>query len=118
VKSKKYPKIDIGLTWAKGVNIWGQLGTVAGVANIIMMLGVFYTTVVYPNIKIPLWAYVLIVVLGASAATWFIIRWGISGYYRFFSRQSELSEVHRKIELIMENLHIEDTKRGDKNRKK
>jgi hypothetical protein len=105
---KKLPIMDIGLIWAKIVNIWGQVGTIAGAVNFVMMVGVFYTTTVYPNFKIPIWSYILIIVLGAVIVIGFILKWGISGYYRYFSNQSELSEVHRKLNLVMKHLRIED----------
>jgi len=94
---KGMPKIDIGLIWAKIVNIWGQVGTVAGIANTIMTLGIFYTTTVNPNFKVPLWAYILFVIIGASLVIGFIIKWGISGYYRFFSNQSEITSMKKEV---------------------
>jgi hypothetical protein len=103
---KSFPIIDIGLVWAKVVNIWGQLGTAAGIVNFIMMLGVFYTTTVYPNVKMPLWIYLSIVIIGAIIGIGFILKWGISGYYRFLSKQSELSEVNNKLTFIMKEMKI------------
>ena len=108
VKRKRFPKIDIGLTWAKGINIWGQLGMIAGMANTLMLIGVFYTTTVYPNFEIPLWLYLVFIFFVAIMAISFIIKYGISGYYRFFSHQTNLSEVDRKVELIMKHLGVSD----------
>lgn len=102
----KMPIIDVGLIWAKIVNIWGQVGTIAGVVNFVMMVGVFYTTTVYPNFKIPLWAYILIIVIGAVLVIGFILKWGISGYYRFFSKQSDITEVNQKMDIILEHLGL------------
>ncbi len=62
---KPLPKLDVGLMWAKIVNIWGQLGTVAGAVNVMMMVGVFYTTTIKPSLPIPLWLYLMMIVLGA-----------------------------------------------------
>jgi len=107
---KPLPKFDVGLIWAKVVNIWGQLGTVAGAVNVVMMVFVFYSTTIKPNIPIPLWLYLVLIGIGAAAVIWFILRWGISGYYRFFSNQSELTAVNRKVDLIMEHLKIENKK--------
>ena len=108
-------KVDIGLIWAKYVNCWGQVGAVAGTANLIMMLGVFYTTTLRPAVAIPLWLYVLVVVVAALLGVIFVLRIGISGYYRFFSKTSELSETNkrvqetdRKLKLIMDKLEIKD----------
>ena len=107
----KSHKFDVGLIWAKVVNIWGQLGTVAGIVNTLMMVGVFYTTTLYPNFKVPLWLYIVVIALGVFAVVWFIIKIGISGYYRFFSNQSAITEANRKIDLIMKSLNIEDEKK-------
>jgi len=113
VKHKK--KVDVGLVWAKYVNTWGQVGAVAGTANLIMMLGVFYTTTLRPSVAIPLWLYILIVVVAATTGVIFVLKIGISGYYRFFSKQSELAETNkrvqendRKLRLILEHLGVED----------
>ena len=115
---KPRSKLDIGLIWAKYVNIWGQIGSVAGTVNFIMMLGVFYTTTLRPTIDIPLWMYILIVVVGTILAVTFVLKVGISGYYRFFSKTSELSETNkrvqendRKLRLIMAHLGVEDTRK-------
>lgn len=115
---KNIPRIDVGLTWAKGINIWGQLGMVAGMANTFMMIGVFYTTTIYPNFEIPLWLYIVAIFFVIVFAICFILKYGISGYYRFFSRQSELSEVNKKVSLIMKHLNITDeTKRKKEHQK-
>ncbi len=107
--------LDIGLIWAKYVNTWVQVGTIAGTVNTLMMLGVFYTTTLRPALPVPLWLYLLIVVVSASCVVWFALKVGISGYYRFFSKTSELSETNRrvqennrKLKLIMDKLGIED----------
>jgi len=112
-------KIDIGLTWAKYVNTRGQVGAVAGTANLIMMLGVFYTTTLRPAMAIPLWLYVLVVVVAAVSMILFVLKIGISGYYRFFSKQSEVAETNkrvqendRKLRLIMDKLGIKDNDNG------
>ena len=112
---KRKHKVDVGLVWAKYVNTWGQVGAVAGTANLIMMLGVFYTTTLKPNVDVPLWLYITVVVLAATTGVVFVLKVGISGYYRFFSKASELSETNkrvqendRKLGLIMEKLEIRD----------
>jgi len=114
-KSKSKRKVDVGLVWAKYVNTWGQVGAVAGTANMIMMLGVFYTTTLRPAVAVPLWLYILIVVVAAVSMILFVLKVGISGYYRFFSKQSEVAETNkrvqendRKLRLIMDKLEIED----------
>jgi len=116
MSKKPRSKIDIGLVWAKYMNTWGQVSSIAGTVNMIMMLGVFYTTTLRPNIAFPLWLYILIIVLGAAAVVTFVLKIGISGYYRFFSKQSEVAETNRrvqendrKLKLIMEKMGIEDT---------
>jgi len=108
-------KIDIGLLWAKYVNTWGQVGSVAGTVNLLMMLGVFYTTTLRPILDIPLWLYIMIVVVAASSLVLFVLKIGISGYYRFFNKTSELGrtyakvqENNRKLELIMQHLGIDE----------
>ena len=118
--TKSKGKIDVGLVWAKYVNTWGQVGAVAGTANLIMMLGVFYTTTLRPAVAIPLWLYILVVVVAATTGVLFVLKVGISGYYRFFSKQSEVAETNlrvqendRKLRLIMEKLEIDDN--GEEN---
>ena len=111
---KNVPKIDIGLTWAKGINIWGQLGMIAGMANTFMLVGVFYTTTIYPNFDIPLWLYIIAIIFVFTIAVAFILRYGISGYYRFFSKQSEMSEINKKVGLIMKHLDIVDDNKSEK----
>ena len=108
-------KIDVGLIWAKYVNTWGQVGSVAGTANLIMMLGVFYTTTLRPNLAVPLWLYILVVVVAATTGVVFVLKVGISGYYRFFSKQSEVAEINKRVQendkklgLIMHHLGIDD----------
>ena len=109
-------KLDIGLVWAKYMNIWGQVGTVAGTVNLVMMLGVFYTTTLRPAIAISLWLYILIVAVAAIIGVVFVLKVGISGYYRFFAEQSAVAETNKRVRetdrkqaLIMEKLGIEDT---------
>jgi len=101
-------KVDIGLVWAKYVNTWGQVGSIAGMVNMIMMLGVFYTTTLRPAIAVPLWLYITIVVIGGATVVTFVLKIGISGYYRFFSKQSEVAEINKRVKLIMRHLGIEE----------
>lgn len=117
---KPKSKLDIGLIWAKYVNCWGQVGAVAGTANLIMMLGVFYTTTLRPSLAVPLWLYVLVVFVAASTGVIFVLKVGISGYYRFFSKQSEVAETNkrvqetdRKLKVIMDKLGIEDNEKEE-----
>jgi hypothetical protein len=112
--------MDIGLTWARYINTWSQVGAVSGTANLIMMLGVFYTTTLQPWVNIPLWAYILFVVVVATTVVSFVLKVGISGYYRFFNKTSELSETNkrvqetdRKLNLIMDKLGIKDIGKED-----
>ena len=112
--------LDIGLIWAKYINIWGQVGTVAGTVNLIMMLGVFYTTTLRPAIAISLWLYILIVAVATIVGVVFVLKVGISGYYRYFAEQSAVAETNkrvretdRKLALIMEKLGIEDTEENN-----
>ena len=118
---KQRSKIDIGLIWAKYMNIWGQVGTVAGTVNLIMMLGVFYTTTLKPATGISLWLYILIMVTASIAGTLFVVKVGTSGYYRFFSQQSKVAETNervqetdRKLRLIMDKLGIDDNGKESK----
>ena len=112
---KNKVKIDVGLIWGKALNIWSQVGILSGAMSTMMMIGVFYTTTVYPNIKIPLWSYLLSIFIIGLIVLIFILRWGIKGYFKFFSNQSALTAVNdkideqdRKIELIMKHFNIED----------
>lgn len=113
--NKPMPKLDVGLIWAKGINIWGQVGSVAGAVNFLMMIGVFYTTTAKPIWLIPLWVYLSVIIVGGVFVIGFIITKGISGYYRFLSEQSRIDEVerkvdesNRKVELIMRHFNIKD----------
>ena len=104
----KTPKLDIGLIWAKFVNTYGQVGAVAGVVQMLSTLAILYTTTIQPNMDIPIWLYILIIASGAALMVTFVLKIGISGYYRFFSNRSELSETNRRVKLIMNHLGIED----------
>lgn len=100
-------KIDIGLVWAKGFNIWVQFGFIVGVFNTAMMVGVFYSTTVTQLLSIPLWLYLLVICVVLGACVVFVTRYAISGYYRFFNQQSDLAEVNRKVDMIIKHLGIE-----------
>jgi hypothetical protein len=116
MSKKPKSKIDIGLIWAKFVNTYGQVGAVAGTVQMLSTLAILYTTTIQPNADVPIWAYILIILSGAALMITFVLKIGISGYYRFFSKTSELSEtnkrvqeVDRKLKMIMDKLEIEDT---------
>ena len=104
----KHPKLDIGLIWAKFVNTYGQVGAVAGVVQMLSTLAILYTTTIQPNMDIPIWLYILVIASGAALMITFVLKVGISGYYRFFSNRSELSETNRRVKLIMNHLGIAD----------
>ena len=106
--SRRLPKLDIGLIWAKYVNTWGQVGAVAGTVQMLSTLAILYTTTIQPNIDIPIWLYILIITSGATLMVVFVLKIGISGYYRFFSNKSELSETNRRVKLIMDHLGINE----------
>lgn len=119
--SKLKSKIDIGLVWAKYVNTWGQVGAVAGTVQMLSTLAILYATTIRPNINIPIWLYILVILSGAALVITFVLKVGISGYYRFFSKTSELSETNkrvqenaRKLGLIMEHLGVKDTGKESK----
>jgi len=94
--------VDIGLKWAHLMAIWGQVGMIQSMINTIMLLGVFYTTTAKPAWDIPIGAYILLLVIVGISTLVFILRWGISGYYRYFSQRSELAEVQRDVKKILE----------------
>lgn len=94
-------KFDVGMFWGSIINIWGQVGVVFGIANTIMLLGVFYTTTARAYISFPLYI-VIVVVLGTSTLA-FILKVGISGYYRFFTKQTSLSKVDEKLDNIIKD---------------
>ncbi|MCK9599018.1 MAG: hypothetical protein M0R06_08265 [Sphaerochaeta sp.] len=109
-------KIDVGLAWAKYVNIYGQVGAVAGTVQMMSTLAILYTTTIQPNMNIPIWLYVLAIIAGTVLAVTFVLKVGISGYYRFFNQHSDLAETNervqetdRKLKLIMDKLGIDDT---------
>ena len=112
---KKLPKLDIGLIWAKYVNTWGQVGVVAGTVQMLSTLAILYTTTIQPNMDIPIWLYILVIASCAALMITFVLKIGISGYYRFFSKQSEIAETNRRVQetdrklgLIMDKLGIND----------
>lgn len=118
---KPRSKLDIGLIWAKYVNTYGQVGAVAGTVQMVSTLAILYTTTIEPRMNIPVWLYTLVIFVGAIVAVLFVLKIGISGYYRFFSKTSELSETNkrvqendRKLKLIMDKLGIEDTVKENK----
>jgi len=102
--------LDLGLLWAKYINTWGQVGAVVGTVNFIMLVGVFYTTSIEPSrIHIPLWLYVLVIFIGAVIGVTFVLKIGIAGYYRFFSQQSELSQVNLRVKILMNHFGIDES---------
>lgn len=101
-------KVDIGLTWAKIFNVWAQIGAVAGAINFCMMIGVFYTTTVRAKWDLPFFVYILIILFGIVIAISFVLKWGISGYYRFLSKQSEIAMINKKQDLILKKIGITD----------
>ena len=110
--------MDVGLVWAKFVNTYGQVGAVAGTVQMLSTLAILYTTTIQPNADVPVWLYALVIIIGAMLVVLFVLKVGISGYYRFFSKTSELSETNkrvqendRKLGLIMDKLGIEDTEK-------
>ena len=112
-------KVDIGIIWAKYVNTWGQVGAVAGTVQMLSTLAILYTTTIQPNIDISVWLYILIITSSATLLITFVLKIGISGYYRFFSKQSEVAETNlrvqendRKLKLVMDHLGIKDDKGG------
>jgi len=110
--------MDVGLVWAKFVNTYGQVGAVAGTVQMLSTFAILYTTTIQPNADVPVWLYALVITIGAILVVLFVLKVGISGYYRFFSKTSELSETNkrvqendRKLRLIMDKLGIEDNEK-------
>ena len=99
-------KYDPGLIWAKTQATYSQLGTISGMVAQLMQVGVFYATVVKG--WIPLWVYLIVLATGLGLVLLFILKIGISGYYRFFNQQSAVDNINRKVNLIMQRLEIED----------
>ena len=113
---KPKSKIDIGLIWAKFVNTYGQVGAVAGTVQMLSTLAILYTTTIQPHADVPVWLYILVILSGAALMITFVLKVGISGYYRFFSKTSELSATNKQVQensrmlkMIMKNLGIDDT---------
>ena len=102
--------MDVGLIWAKFVNTYGQVGAVAGTVQMLSTLAILYTTTIQPNIDVPIWLYILIIVSGAVLMITFVLKIGISGYYRFFSKTSELAQTNKRVKMIMDHLGIEEDK--------
>jgi len=100
---------DVGLMWASVMAVYGQVGVFFGVYNTIMLIGVFYATTIKDFIPLPL--YLLGTILLFLVAILFIIKVGISGYYRFFNKQSAVAEIERKVDLICRELKIDSDKR-------
>jgi H+/Cl- antiporter ClcA len=106
-------KFDIGLSWAKAFNVWSQIGIIAGAINFCMMIGVFYTTTVRAKWDVPFWLYLMVIIVGIILAISFVLKWGISGYYRFLSKQSEISIINRKVDLLLEKNGIGEKELSD-----
>lgn len=101
-------KKDIGMLWAKLLNIYGQFGSIQGLVNTSILIIMFYTGTIRQETGMPPWLYALILLALISTGVAFIHKKGISGYYRFFSEQSGLDEVKADIKKIKEALNIED----------
>lgn len=99
---------DAGLAWGKFLNIIGQAGTIQGLINSLLLIGIFYTTTARPEFGIPLWLYLLVVVSVIFAVVIFILKVGISGYYRFFNQQSAVGEIDQKMDRIIKHLGMKD----------
>ncbi len=118
----KFPRLDLGLIWGKYLNIWNQIGSIAGLVQLLMMIGVFYTTTLNPKFQIPFWLYLVIIIIGGLLLILFVLKIGLSGYFRYFSKHTDISEVNNKVDelakqnkliieqnkLIIEHLNIED----------
>ena len=65
-------KIDLGLSWAKFLAVYGQVASILGVLNSLMLVGIFYTTTLKPVISIPLWLYLMAVLLGIGGVIVFV----------------------------------------------
>ena len=83
-------KFDIGLVWARWMAIWGQVSMVAGVIQFLATLVILYTVTISPKYSIPAWLYGVVVLILLLLIILFVTRWGISGYYRFFNRNSKI----------------------------
>lgn len=99
---------DVGLLWGKCLNILSQIGALAGIVNLLMVIGIFYTTTFRPATGMSLWLYLLLIVIGGASLVVFIITVGIRGFYRFFNQQSAVDEIRKDIQLIKRHLKIEE----------
>ena len=98
-------KTDLGLSWAKLLVILGQVGAIYGMVNSIMLIGIFYMTTIRPEFGIPLWPYLLAVIFVIISLVSFILKIGISGYYRFFNQQSAIDRIDQKLDWLIKNRH-------------
>ena len=99
---------DIELAWGKVLIIIVQAGAVYSLINSLMLIGIFYTTTARPEFGIPLWLYLLVVTAVIFSLVIFILKIGISGYYRFFNQQSAMDKIDQKVDRIIKHLGMKD----------
>jgi len=90
------------------MNVWGQVATAVGAVQFCATLIILYTVTIYPTFRIPFWLYLLILAIGIFLAVGFVLKWGISGYYRFFNQQSKVEQISQNLKKVMEHLGIEE----------
>lgn len=106
-------KFDVGLIWAKFMSIWSQVGVIQGIFNTVMLVAVFYTTTISPVFQISFWLYITVIVVLSVPVLAFIIKVGISGYYRFINQQTKIEEIDRITKLIAEKMGVQYDRKLD-----
>lgn len=93
---------DIGHMWGRWLYTYSQAGSVQGGINTLMLLVITYNTSI--NGAIPVWVYMLTIVLVLVTLIWFVSKIGIPGYFKFYKEQSAVgyleTEVRRQGEVL------------------
>ncbi|MFC1950035.1 hypothetical protein ACFLW0_07700 [Chloroflexota bacterium] len=112
----KLTRANIGSIWGRFIVYYNQAGMVQGFVNSVVLLVMLYSTTIKPAVDVPVWLYILIVIIGIGLLVLFIRTIGITGYFSYFKQLSALSELERMITsqqndlaLIKKHLGIEET---------
>lgn len=105
--------VDIGMTWAHFLAVYSQLGVVLSIYNTIMIFGVFYINIASHYVS--LYLFFVIAVAGVGLWVLFILKVGISGYYRFLNDQSALTRIERRLDALTREVELVITEAKNRN---
>lgn len=87
--------VDLGHMWGRWLYTYSQAGSVQGGINTVMLLVITYNTSIQG--AIPVWTYILVIVLMASAIIGFVSKIGIPGYFKFYKEQSAVGYLETEV---------------------